>query len=238
MPEKMFPETSLGQLSFHLTSVFKNTPTYWHCCYISEVGAASFSLSDEEQICCDQLSPVRRSEFIAGRYCARQATGQIDRYLGPLLWDNDGVPLWPADLVGSISHKSQLCAAVISQSESIKSIGIDIEKSELLNQDLWNLYCTRRELDWVTSHSNPHQFVNLIFSIKESAYKCHFPLDRLKLEFNDMEVSLKPEETGEFSVVIARECRSGLGGRLLTGRYSMDSEIIVTGAVIYRNQMD
>lgn len=240
MPQRVLFETSssLEHLSFHLAGIFKNTPAYWCCCYIDKIDTKSVSLSDGEQACYDQLKTVRQREFLAGRYCARQSVSQIGRDLGALLWDNDGVPIWPTDLVGSISHKSQLCAAVISQSKLIESIGIDIEKNEPLKHELWNLYCTKRELAWVMSHSNPNQFVNLIFSIKESAYKCYFPLARLRLEFDDMEVSLAPEMNGKFTVVIARGCHNGPDGKLLSGRYSMDSEIIVTGAVIYRSQVD
>ena len=84
-------------------------------------------LHPEEAACVRRSVEKRRLEFSAGRFCARMALSQLGVHDFSLLPDADRVPLWPPGVVGSISHCSGLAVAAVARSESVKSIGVDVE---------------------------------------------------------------------------------------------------------------
>ena len=46
----------------------------------------------------------RRREFITARHCARAALSQLGSDVGPIMRGEKGEPLWPRNVVGSITH--------------------------------------------------------------------------------------------------------------------------------------
>ena len=48
----------------------------------------------------------RRREFSAGRTCARQALRELGCADAPIVQDQNGAPLWPPGIVGSITHSN------------------------------------------------------------------------------------------------------------------------------------
>ena len=61
---------------------------------------------------------------------------------------NDRVPIWPDDLVGSITH-TDLCAAaaVARRDQGFVAIGIDLEPADALPPELW-----ARSPDWLARY--------------------------------------------------------------------------------------
>lgn len=133
----------------------------------------------------------RRSEFLAGRYCAKQtllSLGIENCIVGIGASKN---PVWPRGVKGSISHCCQAAIAVVTQDENVLGIGIDIEDqidNELMEQTKdYILQCgeagllQRRDLS-IT------QIFTIIFSIKESFYKAAFPLVNAFFDFDAVTV--------------------------------------------------
>jgi enterobactin synthetase component D len=143
----------------------------------------------------------RRVEFLAGRYAAALALeefGSAERYVGR---NDDGSPAFPAGTVGSISHAQGVAVAAVASDSALASIGIDIEGVVTLerSRELSRLILDEAERTLVLralgAGSEALSF-SLVFSAKESLYKCLFPLTREFLEFSDVRVVSALRQTG------------------------------------------
>ncbi|WP_158300908.1 4'-phosphopantetheinyl transferase [Chromobacterium sp. ATCC 53434] len=71
----------------------------------------------------------RKAAYLAGRYCAMQALSQAGHPLPcELPIGEDRSPVWPAGLVGSITHTEGLAAAVVASAGDARGLGIDAER--------------------------------------------------------------------------------------------------------------
>ena len=126
--------------------------------------------------------PKRRAEFLAGRYCADQSLRLFGAHGGaPLAANPDRSPVWPAGFVGSITHTGTYAAAVVARASSCRGIGIDTENIVEGNtaDRLKGLIMTPEELESlqrVESALSFAQIFTLVFSAKESLYKCLRPI--------------------------------------------------------------
>jgi enterobactin synthetase component D len=68
----------------------------------------------------------RQAEFFAGRLCARAAMAALGAG-GEVQTGGRREPLWPAGIVGSITHNRNLAGAVVLREGRWRGIGIDIE---------------------------------------------------------------------------------------------------------------
>src|SRR5207245_224467 len=76
------------------------------------------------------VAPRRRREFAAGRWCARQALVRLGIEGFALLPSPDRAPRWPPGIVGSISHTSDYCVAVVARQRDFLGVGVDAEPDE------------------------------------------------------------------------------------------------------------
>lgn len=167
----------------------------------------------------------RRREFSAGRSCARKILKQLgfkeDFTIGK---DKHGAPLWPKGIVGSLSHTDDQCVVALArQNSQLTSLGVDVEKATGLKPNLIRLVCDHDE--WQACHynesENPYQLAKLIFSAKESVYKCLYPITKTVLNFTDVHVRLDAHMQ-QFTVTLNRELcinsdKSALNGKIIRG---------------------
>jgi 4'-phosphopantetheinyl transferase EntD len=133
--------------------------------------------------------PKRRHEFASGRACARDALTQLGHPPAPLLPGPDRVPLWPAGVVGSISHSATCAWAAVARSQDLLSIGVDLEGDAPLDPELWPLVATPPELPGATGAS-----MKRLFCAKEAAFKCWFTAGGGRiLEFQEMTIRWGPD---------------------------------------------
>lgn len=127
----------------------------------------------------------RQIEFLCGRLCAKSCMESLGYSHPPLIpAGEDRAPVWPADLVGSISHTDRLATAIVGPAAQIESVGIDIERviKEATPQMIKHICCDLEELDEISDLQkiSREESLTLIFSGKESLYKAVFPkLQRL-----------------------------------------------------------
>lgn len=133
----------------------------------------------------------RRAEFLAGRICAAAILrdfGAINTHVGI---GDQREPLWPDDLVGSISHSSRRAVAMAASINERIGIGVDVEcsiagatrqqiESQILNRDERSLLAHRGR--------QVKDLFTLIFSVKESFFKAAFPSVRRCFGFCAMSV--------------------------------------------------
>lgn len=171
----------------------------------------------------------RLRDFAAGRAAAHTAMKTLNVAVRPVLPGPDRAPIWPDGVVGSISHSKTCCIAALAPSNAYLSIGVDVEEDTPLNPDLFTTICTPAERAWLAMHSKPlaGRLAKLIFSAKECAYKCQYPLTQTLFDFDTFE--LTPDlDTGQFDATFTRAVGRFAAGDMLSGRFAMDQGLIVT----------
>lgn len=127
----------------------------------------------------------RRHEYATGRWLARYALAAIGVNHFDLLPGQAGQPVWPKNIVGSITHADNYAAAVVTSRLNYHALGIDVERMGRLECNL---------LPKVLLPDERQRFIGidatLIFSIKESCYKLLYPLVGDFIDFLDIKVHL------------------------------------------------
>ena len=176
----------------------------------------------------------RKREFIAGRVCAKMALKQLGITQFPLLVGKSREPLWPSNVVGSLSHCDDYCGVAIALNTHLKGVGLDIEHNTPLEKDIIDTICTPSEQSWIRNNQ-PLQGSNwpkIMFSAKESVYKCLFPIFRIYIGFLDVEIRIKPE-TMQFSALLGKKRLPQYAAHPpLTGHIVYNSQHIFTGVAI------
>ncbi len=158
----------------------------------------------------------RIRDYTAGRACARRALSELGIEDFSLLAGKDREPLWPASIVGSLTHTDGYAAAVVARQRELQGLGLDCEVIGSVNEELWSRVCTDVELSRIRPLP-PGERVRqaaLIFAAKEAFYKCQFPLTGDWVGFED--VMIEPEEaagSGTFRILPLAPLR--LGARTL-----------------------
>lgn len=145
----------------------------------------------EEEAYITRAVEKRKREFRAGRHSAHSVLRHFGIEDFPVKVGHHRQPLWPQNIIGSISHTDGFCACVATPRDSIISIGIDVEPMEKVDVASLPLICTRRELQSIEAYQ-PETAIplcKLIFSAKECVHKVYHPLNDHTLDFLDAEIS-------------------------------------------------
>ena len=175
----------------------------------------------------------RRREFTAGRSCARQALRQLGLPETAILRGEHREPLWPAGVVGSITHCQGYCAAAAAKTGDARSIGIDAEVHARLPANILERVSIPEERAWLSSAPEGIHWDRVLFSAKESLYKAWFPLARRELGFDEVSVSFEPA-CGAFAARLRVAPVSGpeLPGCTFAGRFLVRDGLVLTAIVL------
>lgn len=135
--------------------------------------ATSDNLFNEEKIFIKrEWSEIRLKTYILGRCAAHRALQTLQKEIVPILKGRDGEPIWPFDIVGSISHKDAIAVAAVGKKKRYKGIGIDIEdQTAILSKKEYSLFCTPKEIACI----DKKEFSPIdIFSRKEAILKAYY----------------------------------------------------------------
>lgn len=95
------------------------------------LGFMPFSLSERERQSLGDVTPERLAKFAAGRYFARGLCAEFGMQNAEVLKHALGFPIWPDDVVGSISHtlvnNIPFVVAAGASTQHFQSIGVDVE---------------------------------------------------------------------------------------------------------------
>jgi 4'-phosphopantetheinyl transferase EntD len=192
------------------------------------------ALHAEERACAARMGEKRRREFTLGRACARRALAELGIEDFPLLRGERREPVWPQGVVGSLTHCRGFCAAAVARRDAIAGLGLDAETARTPSRRFTERITTPRERGWLAALP-PSPAVDwgvVLFSAKESFYKCYFPLARTFLGFRDAEVRLEPG-AGSFTVHLCRDdAPPALGARTFQGRYQTDRNRVITAVTL------
>jgi 4'-phosphopantetheinyl transferase EntD len=174
------------------------------------------ALLDEEMASiASPLVGARRASG-AARIVARELLARLGHGRVPLPKGASGEPIWPSGVTGSLAHDDQVAVAAVGLLRDFGSVGIDVEPAVPLPPDMLELIATPQELRKIADDPLRGK---LLFAAKEAVYKAVYPLDRMFLEFHDIEID-----------IAARKAMTKTG-RAVALRYSVSSRVLVVALV-------
>ncbi|WP_229397833.1 4'-phosphopantetheinyl transferase family protein [Micromonospora okii] len=196
---------------------------------------AGLTLFPEEEKLVANAVDKRRREFTTVRHCARRALGELGIAPVPIVSGERGAPIWPAEVVGSMTHCDGYRAAVLGRVTQFATLGVDAEPHAPLPEgvlDAIALPAERTRIAALTAADPATCWDRLLFSAKESVYKAWFPLTARWLDFAEADIVI--DAAGTF---VARLLVPGpvLGGAPVTsfhGRFLVDRGLVVTAISI------
>ncbi|HTF48232.1 MAG TPA: 4'-phosphopantetheinyl transferase superfamily protein [Pseudonocardia sp.] len=173
----------------------------------------------------------RRREFGTARHCARRAMAELGVAPAPVLPGERREPIWPAGVVGSMTHCAGYRAAALALAEGMHSIGIDAEPHAPLPDGVLGAIARDEELPRLAKLAAAEPSVHwdrMLFCAKESVYKAWFPLARRWLGFEEASVTL--ESTGDFhaELLVPGPRVDGVELRGFTGRWLVEADLLIT----------
>jgi 4'-phosphopantetheinyl transferase EntD len=151
-------------------------------------------LFPEEEQAVGRAVEKRRREFVTGRACARRALGRLGIAPTPIGSGERGQPLWPAGVVGSITHCRGYRACAVAPRKELASVGIDAEVHEPLPAGILESIASPKERLQVANGDRGTCLDRVMFSAKEAVYKAWFPLTEKWLGFEDVDMTIDPGE--------------------------------------------
>jgi 4'-phosphopantetheinyl transferase EntD len=168
-------------------------------------------LEEETASIASPVLAVRRASG-AARIVARALLAQLGHARVALPKSASGEPIWPAGITGSLAHDDAVAVAAVGRQRDVGAIGVDVEPAMVLPPDMFELIATPRERQDMTDDPLRGK---LLFAAKEAVYKAVHPLDRVFLEFHDIEVDLAGRKA------VTRT------GRVVALRYCISSRVVV-----------
>lgn len=168
-------------------------------------------LAEEAHSIASPLIGVRRASG-AARIVGRALLARLGYAACAVLKSPSGAPLWPAGVTGSFAHDECVAVAAVAMCRDVAAVGIDVEPAELLPSELLDMVATpleRRRLG-----DDPYRG-RLLFAAKEAVYKAVYPLDRIFLDYHDVQVDLADRKA------VVRN------GRVVELRFCMSAHLVV-----------
>ena len=197
----------------------------------SESAPANVDRYPEEDRFTGKMVERRLQEFQHGRHCARLALSMLGHPPGPIGRGEHREPLWPAGCIGSISHAGSHAAAAVAATDLFLGLGLDMEFADPIEDRLIASICRTEEIDHVNDGEDIGYRAKLLFSIKESIYKCMWPLIREFVDFTEIEVRLVDDSDRYEAIAHTAKCDAVPVDRL-SGRYRRYGKLILASAYI------
>jgi 4'-phosphopantetheinyl transferase EntD len=139
---------------------------------LEDVGQPVFLAAGEEALVVT-AAPKRRREFALGRACARAALAALGHDAVTIGRRENGAPLWPEGVVGSITHTSGYAAALVAKTERFSGVGLDAERVGGVTENLWPRLFDTAERDYLEglAEAECKLAATLFFCAKEACYK-------------------------------------------------------------------
>jgi 4'-phosphopantetheinyl transferase EntD len=137
-----------------------------------------------------------------------------------------------------MTHCEGYAAAAIGRASDVLALGIDAEPHEPLPAgvlDMIALPGERRRLDDLRAHDDEIRWDRILFSAKESVYKCWFPMMRTWLGFEDAEITLDPSRrTFSARILVPGPERRTTAEPVFQGRWTIGAGLVATAARVDR----
>jgi 4'-phosphopantetheinyl transferase EntD len=197
------------------------------------------TLFPEEETALVGAVDKRRREFASARGCARKALAGIGYDPHPIGSGERGEPIWPAGVVGSITHCDGYRACAVARSDEIVTIGIDGEPHVALPDRLLTRIARPEELPALRRLRAEQPRIHwdrLLFSAKESVYKAWFPLAERWLGVEDAVVEFNlPRRSFRAKLLVPGPVLGGGTLQEFSGRWVVGEGIVATAIAMDKN---
>ena len=176
----------------------------------------------------------RKSEFFAGRYCARSALMMIGVNGVTIGIGDKRQPLWPVGIKGAISHTHLSAICIVSASKRIKGIGVDQEfvLTSSLIDEISAQIISSPESEVIERVNLPYaDAFTITFSAKESFFKAMFPIYGDYFDFDAVTLThlTVKHGKGEFCLRLNLDFNQEFSrGKEVNGFYSLQGNIVET----------
>jgi enterobactin synthetase component D len=175
-----------------------------------------------------------REHFAAGRECASRAINQVlgRQPVSALPRGQAGEPVWPAGVTGSITHTGDYVAAAAALASTARGVGLDAEHIVSAERAARIAATVTDDGEAPTGGGtlSPAAKVTLLFSIKESVFKCLYPLVLKRFYYSALRVRELDFGTGRFhaelTVNLSVDFQSGCE---LSGGFQIDDLRVYAG---------
>jgi len=200
---------------------------------VEQHGAFVGSLLAEESELVGGSTAKRRVEIAAGRTCARRALESFGFAHQPIKRGTRREPIWPAGIVGSITHCDGYCAAAVAREQEVASLGIDVEPNEPLPDGVLSVIAIDEEIGALRDLADKEiHWDRLLFSAKESIYKAWYPMMKCWLGFDDVCVSFTPAtQTFQIRLLSKHTQMPAFRQYRWSGRYATGMGYILTSTI-------
>ncbi|WFR78170.1 4'-phosphopantetheinyl transferase superfamily protein [Janthinobacterium rivuli] len=178
--------------------------------------------------------PKRQAEYFFGRLAARAALARLGIADAQIGTGASRQPLWPAGVVGSISHGGGYAAAVALPAQRHEAIGIDIEAvvGAEMREALLSTAIGLPELALLhqLNSVNALEFLmTVVFSAKESFFKAAFPTVGYYFDFTAVTLTAFDEARRTLTFRINQTLSPRLHA---SARFSVDYDLLDAHTVI------
>jgi 4'-phosphopantetheinyl transferase EntD len=190
---------------------------------------AASTLPPDERAAALELAALRRRSWIGGRVALREALARAGLEAPAVLRDDRGAPMFPAHVVGSVTHKAEVAAALVAPAPPTGArVGVDLEVEGPRGTDISSKVLTDDELAEIANLEGDERAreVLLRFSLKESIYKAIDPFVRRYVGFR--EVTARPRAGG--GVDVTAGLRAGEGPFAIDATWRRLDGLVVTTA--------
>lgn len=181
----------------------------------------------------------RQAEFLAARYCAREAMRTIAPEHGEAVIGigKHREPLWPGGIVGAITHMHRFASVAVARRADAIGIGLDAERimTEKLAGELLESIAARDEVAGLIEETGWSTAVvlTLVFSAKETIFKCLYPQVGRYFDFRDARILSIDPAGGRFAARLVTALTGELvEGYPMEGRFERSEGQVCTAMVV------
>ncbi|HEB26665.1 MAG TPA: 4'-phosphopantetheinyl transferase superfamily protein [Porticoccus sp.] len=222
-------KTLLKQLEFSLAP---DLMLYWQVYHAAEETLQQgnqFGIHLPDSLTKAALS--RRCDYLIGRYCAQQAIAKLCGFPQQVQQQNNGAPVWPGGLIGSITHSDGLALAIVGKHAHWDWLGIDVEalvsKDESLS--MMPVIMNEEEHKIITAAINAQDYAfTLVFSAKKSIYKALYPKVRSFFDFHDVSLLACDGNKQLLQFSLSHSLAQKVSARLINVNYQLIGKQVVT----------
>ena len=183
----------------------------------------------------------RKAEYVAGRACATYAARVLlGDFQGQIESSAQGLPVWPEGVVGSITHTMGFASAALARVGVVRSLGLDTERimTEEVMHKIGPTVCSAEERMSPGSGLSDNVYTTIVFSAKESVFKCIYPLTRRMFWFDNAHIEILDITAGSFRATLETDLSEEFrNGTTFEGRFRIAPPFVHTGLLLAPNQI-
>lgn len=190
---------------------------------------------EEQQLVATSVISRQRA-FASGRDCAHRALARLGRDPCPILHDGRGAPVWPADVVGSITHCDGYRVAAVAWKRDVACVGIDAEPNQDVSARVLRRVASADAHLMLREASSLEPWVSwgrLLFSAKEAVYKAWYASTGESVDFSELHLLFDVERAAfRARIGAARAATACSMVGLLGGRWRVKGGLLVTAVAL------